>query len=43
MQTLGGKPSRKEPFETLRRRWKDNIKIDLKEMKRKVLAWTDLA
>jgi hypothetical protein len=27
---FGGKPKRKRPFEKLRQRWNDNIKMDLK-------------
>jgi rubredoxin len=37
-----GKPDGKRPLGTSRRKWKDNIKMDLKEMRWKVVDWTDL-
>jgi hypothetical protein len=31
-RVLMGKPERKRPFGSSRRRWKDNIKMDLQEV-----------
>jgi hypothetical protein len=31
-RALVGKPEGRKPLETLRRRWEDNIKMDLREM-----------
>jgi len=38
-----GKPEGKRSLGTPRRKWEDNIKIDLKEMGWKVVDWTDLS
>jgi hypothetical protein len=38
-----GKPKRKRPLETSRRRWVDNIKMDLREIGWGGMDWIDLA
>ena len=38
-----GKPEGKKPLGRLRRRWKDNIKIDLREVGCDSGEWIDLA
>jgi hypothetical protein len=40
---LGGKLERKRPFQGPRRRWKDNIKGDLKEIVYQGVDWIHLA
>jgi hypothetical protein len=40
---LVGKPEGKRPLRKRRRRWEDNIKMDLREMGRGGMNWTDLA
>jgi hypothetical protein len=40
---LVGKPEGKEPLERLRRRWDDNTKMDLREIRWYGMDWTDLA
>jgi hypothetical protein len=40
---LVGKPEGKRPLGKPRRRWMDNIKIDLREIGRGGVEWTDLA
>jgi hypothetical protein len=40
---LVGKPERKRPLWRPRRRWEDNIKMDLKEMGCVVVDWIHLA
>jgi hypothetical protein len=40
---LVGKPEEKRPLETPRRRWVDNIKMDLRETGWCGTDWTDLA
>ena len=40
---LVGKPEGKRPFGRPRRRWKDNIKMDLQEMGCGGMDWIDLA
>jgi hypothetical protein len=42
-RALVGKPEGKRPFERLRHRWEDNIKMDLQEMRCGVIDWIDLA
>jgi len=42
IQSFGGKPVGKRSLGTPRRKWEDNIKIDLKEMGWKIVDWTDL-
>ena len=37
-----GKPERKMPLGRLRRRWKDNIKMDLQEVGWRDICWIDL-
>jgi hypothetical protein len=37
-----GKPEGKVPLGRLRRRWKDNIKMDVKEMELEVVGWIRL-
>jgi hypothetical protein len=37
-----GKPKGKRPFGSLRRRWEDNIKMDLQEV-RWSMAWIEMA
>ena len=38
-----GKPERKRPLGRPRRRWKDNIKMDLQEVGCGVMDWIELA
>jgi hypothetical protein len=38
-----GKPEERRPLGRLRRRWKDNIKMDLREVGWGGLDWNDLA
>jgi len=38
-----GKPEGKRPLGRPRRRWKDNIKVDIKEVGWVGMDWTDLA
>jgi hypothetical protein len=40
---LVGKPEGKLPMERLRRRWVDNIKMDLREIGRDGVDWIDMA
>jgi hypothetical protein len=40
---LIGKPERKRPFGRPRRRWDDNIIIDLREIGLEVVVWIHLA
>jgi hypothetical protein len=40
---LVGKPEGKRPVGRSRRRWEDNIKIDLQEVGCGILDWIDLA
>jgi hypothetical protein len=40
---LVGKPEGKRPLERPRRRWVDNIKMDLREIGSSGMDWTDLA
>jgi hypothetical protein len=40
---LVGKPEGKRPLERPRRRWGDNIKIDLREIGMDDMDWIDLA
>jgi hypothetical protein len=40
---LVGKPKRKRPFGSLRRRWENNIIIRLKETEWEVVDWIHLA
>ena len=40
---LVGKPERKRPLGRTRRRWKDNIKMDLQEVVYVVVDWMELA
>jgi hypothetical protein len=40
---LVGKPEGKRPLERLRRRWEDNIKMDLREIEWGDMDWSDLA
>jgi hypothetical protein len=40
---LVGKPEGKRPLGRRRRRWRDNIKMDLLEMGLSVVAWIGLA
>jgi hypothetical protein len=42
-RVLVGKPEGKRPLGRLRRRWDDNIKMDLQEMRGGVMAWIELA
>jgi hypothetical protein len=41
-RVLMGKPERRRPLERPRRRWEDNIKIDLRDVG-KAMDWIDLA
>jgi hypothetical protein len=40
---LVGKPEVKRPLGSLRRRWEDNIKMDLREIGWRGMDWIDLA
>jgi hypothetical protein len=40
---LVGKPERKRPLGRPRRRWEDNVKMDLREIGWGVMDWIDLA
>ena len=40
---LLGKPDGKKPLERLRRRWEDNIKMDLEEVGRGCGDWMELS
>ena len=40
---LTGKPTGKRPFGRLRRRWEDNIRMDLKEIGINANSWADSA
>ena len=40
---LVGKPERRRPLERNRRRWEDNIMMDLQEMGCGVMDWIELA
>jgi hypothetical protein len=40
---LVGKPEEKRPLRRPRRRWEDNIKMDLKEIGRHCMEWIHLA
>ena len=42
-RVLVGKPEGKRPLGGLRRRWEDNIKMNLKEVGCGGMDWTDLA
>ena len=42
-QGFGGKPERKRPLGRPRRRWEDNIKMDLEEVGRGFGDWMELA
>ena len=42
-RVLVGKPERKRPLGRPRRRWEDNIKMDLQEMERGSGDWMELA
>ena len=42
-RVLVGKPEGKRPLERPRRRWEDNIKMDLQEMGYGVMDWIELA
>jgi hypothetical protein len=42
-RVLVGRPEGKRPLGKLRRRWEDNIKLDLKEMGIDGANWTQLA
>jgi hypothetical protein len=42
-KTLVGKPVAKEPLRIPRRRWEDNIRMDLRDIGRDVVDWMYLA
>ena len=42
-RVLVGKPEGKRPLGRPRRRWEDNIKMDLQEMRREGMNWFALA
>jgi hypothetical protein len=42
-RVLVGKPEGKRPLGRFRRRWEDNIKIDLQEMGMRGMDWIELA
>ena len=41
-RVLVGKPEEKRPLGRPRRRWEDNIKMDLKEVECRVMDWIEL-
>ena len=43
IQGFGGKPGGKRPFRRPRRKWEDNIKIDLQEVGCGGVDWIELA
>jgi hypothetical protein len=43
IQSFGGKPEGKKPFEIPRRTWEDDIKMDLQEVGCGVMDWNELA
>jgi len=43
IQSFGGKPEGKKPHERPKRRWEDNIKMDLQEVGCGGMDWIDLA
>jgi hypothetical protein len=42
-RTLAGKPEGKRPLRRPRRRWVDNIKMDLREIRLDCMEWIELA
>jgi 3-oxoacyl-ACP reductase-like protein len=42
-RVLVGKPEGKRPFGRSRRRWEDNIKIELQELRCREINWIELA
>ena len=42
-RVMVGKPEGKRPLRSLRRRWEDNIKVDLQEVGCGGMDWIDLA
>jgi hypothetical protein len=42
-RVLAGKPEVKSPLRRPKRRWEDNIKMDLQEVGRGCVEWIDLA
>jgi len=42
-KVLVGKPERKRPLGRPRRRWEDNIKVDIQEMECGGMDWIELA
>ena len=42
VQGFGGKPGGKRPLGSSRRRWEDNIKMDLQEMRCGGMDWIEL-
>jgi hypothetical protein len=42
-RTLVAKPEERRPLERPRRRWEDNIKMDLREVGWRGIGWIDLA
>jgi len=42
-RVLVGKPEGKKPLGRHRRKWKDNIKMDLQEVECEVMGWIELA
>jgi hypothetical protein len=40
---LVGKPEGKRPLGRTRRKWEDNIKMGLREVRREVIDWIELA
>jgi hypothetical protein len=42
-RVLAGKPEGKIPLVRLRRRWEDNIKMDLQEVRCESVDWIDVA
>ena len=41
-RVLVGKPEGKRPLVRPRRRWKDNIKMDLQEVRCRIMDWIEL-
>ena len=43
IQDFGGRPEGRRPFGRAKRRWEDNVKMDLQEMGWGGMDWIDLA
>jgi len=43
IQSFGRKPEATRPLRRIRRRWEDNVTMDLREVRWEVVDWIDLA